>query len=370
MSSMSGREDDIRTPPPLSQDTPPQPWTPPAYFGPEPASRSGITVDVNPSTSAPGYAKLPRVDGRYGRGKRYGHGSPVLGPVFLIAAGVVFLLNNTGILPWSIWGNLWRLWPLALVAIGLDMLFGRRNALVSLVIVLGVLGAGAGILFYTGGFGDTRIASLPLSVAMPQGITAAQVNIELKDTNLTLGSLPSESQQLASGTLEYYDRQGEPIHILKIGDPNVELRLDEQNQHDFSFSNFANSAHQWDVRLNREVPTILLVNTGDANSMLDLTNLHLTRIDFHGGDGNLTLNVPQGAGGVTGQLDLGDGNINLVVPVSLAAHISIDKGDGNVNTDTAFKKQGNIYTSLGGDAKNNLDLSIKMGDGNINIKSK
>src|SRR5687768_17804000 len=40
------------------------------------------------------------------------HHVPVLGPLLLILAGSVFLLNNLGLLSWNVWGEVWRLWPL------------------------------------------------------------------------------------------------------------------------------------------------------------------------------------------------------------------------------------------------------------------
>ena len=44
----------------------------------------------------------------------------MIGPVILIGLGVVLLLNNLEVLPWSIWGALFRLWPVLLVAVGLE----------------------------------------------------------------------------------------------------------------------------------------------------------------------------------------------------------------------------------------------------------
>src|SRR6266540_4258283 len=61
----------------------------------------------------------PRPRARRGRGG-------VVGPLLLIFIGGVFLLQNAGILPPSVWGNLWRLWPLVLVLVGLELLIGRR----------------------------------------------------------------------------------------------------------------------------------------------------------------------------------------------------------------------------------------------------
>ena len=77
-------------------------------------------------------------------------GGSIVGPILLIGAGVLFLLNNLGIVDWAVWGGLWRLWPLALVAIGLDLLFGRRRPWLSTLLVLLLLVASVGLLFYTG----------------------------------------------------------------------------------------------------------------------------------------------------------------------------------------------------------------------------
>ena len=43
-------------------------------------------------------------------------------PVLLIGAGVLLLLNTMNVIDWNVWGNIWRLWPLALVAVGLELL--------------------------------------------------------------------------------------------------------------------------------------------------------------------------------------------------------------------------------------------------------
>ena len=68
----------------------------------------------------------------------------IVWPLILIGAGIMFLLNNAGVLNWNVWWSVRRLWPILLIAIGLDILIGRRSLLGSLlvaVVVLGILGA-------------------------------------------------------------------------------------------------------------------------------------------------------------------------------------------------------------------------------------
>src|SRR5438132_4034551 len=70
--------------------------------------------------------------------------APILWPFLLIAAGVIFLLNNLEVLPWSVWNQLWRLWPLILILIGLEILLGRRSPALSFLLILLILAAGVG----------------------------------------------------------------------------------------------------------------------------------------------------------------------------------------------------------------------------------
>jgi len=42
--------------------------------------------------------------------------------LIIILIGLILLANNFGILPWGIWYYLIRLWPLVLIAIGIDLI--------------------------------------------------------------------------------------------------------------------------------------------------------------------------------------------------------------------------------------------------------
>src|SRR5512139_2113401 len=71
-------------------------------------------------------------------------GEDLAGAAFGISFGVIFLLHNFGQLPWNAWDMLFRLWPLFIVAIGLDLLLGKRS------IWLGLLGAAIILLLGAG----------------------------------------------------------------------------------------------------------------------------------------------------------------------------------------------------------------------------
>lgn len=63
-------------------------------------------------------------------------------PLALIIAGIVLILNNFGLLDWYIWRGLARLWPVLIIALGLDMIIGRGSLrLVFVLLILLILAA-------------------------------------------------------------------------------------------------------------------------------------------------------------------------------------------------------------------------------------
>lgn len=53
--------------------------------------------------------------------------------IVLITGGLLFLLNNFGLLSWDVWDTIWRFWPLFLVIIGLQIIIGK--SLVAKIII-------------------------------------------------------------------------------------------------------------------------------------------------------------------------------------------------------------------------------------------
>jgi hypothetical protein len=51
----------------------------------------------------------------------------VAAPTIFIAVGTVILLDNLNIVQWNVWQVILSLWPVLIVAIGLDLLVARRS---------------------------------------------------------------------------------------------------------------------------------------------------------------------------------------------------------------------------------------------------
>jgi hypothetical protein len=76
---------------------------------------------------------------------------PIAWPVILIALGVLFLLNNLALLSISFWRTLWRFWPIILVLIGIELLFGRSHPWIGTAIAVCVVAAAVALALITSG---------------------------------------------------------------------------------------------------------------------------------------------------------------------------------------------------------------------------
>lgn len=302
------------------------------------------------------------------------HRTPILGPLLLISAGIVFLLNNMGVLPWSVWETLGRLWPLILIAIGIDLIIGRRNPFVSVLIVLAVLGAGAAFIYSSGGFtGSGQLTTAPLLVQL-NSAQSADVRVDLGVGNLTLGSMEGEHGVLAAGRLEYFENHGAPRQDVSENDniAEVEIREAADGWH-FGFGWFGGGrSPSWVIDLNERVPIDLHVDSGTGNTTLSLERLQLTSLTVDAGTGNASITLPSQAKDISVEIDGGTGNLEVFVPDAVEAHIEIDSGIGNTNVDNRFSKRGeDTYESSGfATATNKVTIKINHGVGNVNVRSK
>lgn len=300
------------------------------------------------------------------------HREGLVWPVILIGAGIVFLLNNLGLLSWSIWGTLWRLWPVLLIAVGLDILVGRRSLWGSLAVALLLVAVlvGAVVLGLPGGtsggdaFAIERTQTINEAL---QGAERADVEIGFGAGTLRLAALPEGSPALLTGAADLGPNEQLAIHHSGSSGAG---RLTLRSQNAFQVTNFGvtESKKTWDLELNRDIPIRLTVNTGVGTATLDLARLNLSELTVDGGVGAATVTLPP-RGRYDVSVEGGVGEITLIIPQDLAARIRVDGGLGGVTVDGDFDRDDNEYTSPGySTAQDRADVSISGGVGRIRIR--
>jgi hypothetical protein len=125
----------------------------------------------------------------------------------------------------------------------------------------------------------------------------------------------------------------------------------------------------WDVRLKREIPTALYLETGASKTQIDLRDLQVTFIDLDAGASSIEVTMPSGAGQVEAKIDIGAASLEIRVPDGVAARIRVEQGVSAVEIDPIrFPRSDRTYESSDfASATNRIDMDIHAGAGKVSI---
>jgi hypothetical protein len=291
----------------------------------------------------------------------------LVGPAILIGLGVVFLLNNLGVLSWSIWETLLRLWPVLLVAAGLDLILGRRSiwgSLLALALTIAVLG---GALWLS----ETGIASgqAPRSeeIAQPLGeADQAEVTIDPGIGSLHIEAA-SDSPNLVEGTLGLARREDLAKDFTVQGQRAIFVLRTEQASFGPSATGWAGQ-RLWDLQLSPRVSLRLKADLGLGEMDLDLSGLMLEDLDADLGLGQTVVTLPE-EGRFEARIEGAIGQTVVVIPEGLAVRVRLDTGIAGRQLPDDYRCADDVCTSPNyGTADDRVDLQVSQAIGNLVIR--
>jgi hypothetical protein len=292
----------------------------------------------------------------------------IVGPLLLIGLGVVFLLDNLNLVTWNAWEFIVQLWPVLLIALGLDLVFGRRSALGSLIVIgITVMLLSVGTWFYLPRMWTSGTLSEKSISQSMEGATRAEVEI-----GGVVGTLRIDGsgipETLVEGTIGQTEDEQVTREFRTAGE-TAYFRLASEGSRHIGFFNFRNEVDRtWDLHLSSAIPMQLTVNTGVGSSEIDLGELTLTGLVVNTGVGESVITLP-GEGDFSASVDSGVGELTIRIPQNMEARIQVDRGLGDLSVPSRFTRDGeDQYTSSGyDDAENRIDLKVDSGIGEIRI---
>ena len=289
-------------------------------------------------------------------------------PILLIALGFLLLLQTTGVLSWHLWASIWRLWPVLLIAIGINIMLGARMPWVAGILIAAVLAVGVALAAFSGAFvsngfrGDVEVIG---SFQELLGETeSVGVNINFGAGELTLDSLPVGSANLVEA--EFRGREAE----VSVNRSNGSADLDISNG-DFSFDLFRNNeGATWSVSLSPSPGMYLDLDAGATEMRLDLTHLKVNDLSIDAGAADIEIVMPADAGQVNVDIDIGAADLLIIIPEGVGARIDADTAVGSLSIDQGrFRKQGDFYVSPDFEQlANRIYLSIDSGASSVEIR--
>lgn len=323
-------------------------------------------------------------------------------PIVLIAAGVIFLLQNLGLIGALEWQTALQLWPLALIFLGLNVLATQfrpplGTALSGLVAVAAV--AVFGFLLVRGmPAGAVRALGLPQAAelheapfSVPAG-AAESAEVVLDMENYPARIEAGSGRELLSGAI--WTRTGVDLSIDDDDPARVEVEVGEERGGPwFNIGDWVNEGHTWEFYLSPAVALDLRIDGGNAPLTAELGELSLGRLRLDagngpvsavlpggeyearvdGGNGGIDLTLLPGDGRRVVRIDNGNGGVSVRLPEGVEARVEYEQGNGAVDVDGRFtrvsgrQKEG-AYETAGYDAAGDGVLFvIETGNGSVTI---
>ncbi len=286
-------------------------------------------------------------------------------PVVLIGVGALWLLGNVGLITNENLSVLWRLWPLLLIVVGLDVLVGRGSPAVGgaigllavgLVVVLVLVGPAMGLATQNEQIFGTRFVAPSAEIqadnlAVPlEGTTSAQVTLDLSRGPTTVSALAQSSDQLFAGTIRHvapiqFNASGssgaKSVHLGVTGFDGLML--------------YDSNRLRWDINLAQNVPTDLTIGGGSGSADLNLSAINLTGFTLQGGSGSADLSLPAAGAAYNVNIDGGSGSLTANVASGASITGSVAGGSGSINL------------SIGADSDATLDVRGASGSVTIDL---
>ncbi|HWQ45708.1 MAG TPA: DUF5668 domain-containing protein [Longilinea sp.] len=290
-----------------------------------------------------------------------------VGAVLVIGLGVIFLLSNFNYLNVSPWDVVLRLWPIILVAIGLDLIIGHRSPWTPWVgIILGLVLTG-GILWLALSAPGVAQNLTPATITVPNdGADMIEGNIDLAAGQIEITS-STETDTVLTGDI-YIPESSDGIDEETIGRyldyeiQNGTLSYSLNSPDYSSLVPFSSSFSQvqWSLGLTSEIPSEISIDMGAGDIDLDASDFTDAQFDIEMGAGIVHVILPN-TGGVTLNIDMAVGNIVLLIPEDAAVRINLDTAVTVVNLPLDYERNEDIVTSPNQDNPIQINLGNAVG---------
>jgi N-terminal domain of toast_rack, DUF2154 len=190
----------------------------------------------------------------------------------------------------------------------------------------------------------------------------AQLKMGAGELNLTGGA-----DELMEGEFSYNVSDWKPKISYDVSGEKGELVVKQGSADGGGLSGGARN--EWDVSLNDELPTDLVVQLGAGESDLDLDSLTLTGVDLRMGAGKTTVDLTGDYGrDFDAIIQGGVGEATVLLPSKVGVKAKAEAGLGTIDAKGLEKVDGAYVNDAYGESDTNLSVDVKGGVGEINLE--
>jgi hypothetical protein len=201
------------------------------------------------------------------------------------------------------------------------------------------------------------------SVALENAKSArTQLKMGAGELNITGGA-----DQLMEADFSYNVSDWKPKVNYDVSDQKGELIVKQRSAEGAGLN--GDVRNEWNLRLNDEVPTDLVVQMGAGESDLDLDSLALTGVDLQMGAGKTTVDLTGDyAQDFNATIEGGVGEATVLLPSEVGVKAKAEGGLGKINA-KGLQTVGDSYVNDAyGESDVNLNVDVQGGVGQINLE--
>ena len=324
----------------------------------------------------------------------------------LLLIGAILLANTLEILDWSVWSNLFKLWPLLVISLGLSLIFRGKSLsfMGPLIIFLGIIvGVGAsyvGINFEGDMVREVKTLSREIVIEVEkipetEAVLETEVTPEIEtspDTettleteaaletkeyfeikkasiglNLDIGTitLGESTPLLYECTSQYQYKEFEPLEKFSYTEKEADILIYHSPVTKKRISK--NIENDWQLKLNNEIIYDLSIKTGAIDTNCNLSGFKIANLYLESGISNINLTVPQYDSKII--IDSGVSNIEITIPKNVGATVNIDSGIAvkDLDVDDFIKKDATYISNNYDYSEFKTEIAIDCGVSNIDV---
>ncbi len=230
-----------------------------------------------------------------------------------------------------------------------------------LLVVAAVLLGSCGAQGQGQGVGEMRNESRSIQ---PEDAKTVRAHLMMGAGELKVGGA---ADTLVEADFSYNVADWKPQMDYDVNDDVGELTVKQGSGDDGRLGGGARN--EWDLRLNDDVPTGLVVEMGAGESDLDLDSLTLTGLDLEMGAGETTVDLTGDyAEGFDASIEGGVGEATVLVPSKVGVRVRAEGGLGKINAE-GFQREDEAYVNDAyGDSDVSLNVDVQGGVGSINLE--
>lgn len=286
----------------------------------------------------------------------------VVGPILLIGIGGLLLASRMGMAVDFI--AILRMWPLLLIAVGVDLLIGRRSLYGALAAAVIVIAMFAGAFWLFGVTDVSNVSSEEFRVELGD-YDSMELYLDPAVGRVAIDAMEGEGKDALTATISTVLGEVVDSNVTeRDGYQRVSLRA--QGMWTGRSIDSWGAQPGWELLLNPALSYDVELDLGMGQIELDLTEIALEGLTIEMGIGQTVLSLPDGEYRAVIEGAIGELVVNI--PRGAAVAVTADTGIANRSLPADFTRSGDRYLSPAYEAgAGAIELALGQAIGNLRV---